>query len=74
MKQGHVESVAITEDVLAASLWTASGSRGLEQQVSSEPLWENLLKAVHSVIYESHNQNFSTMKIFVWIVQGAQIS
>jgi hypothetical protein len=32
MKLDHVESVAITEDVLAASLWTASGSRGLEQQ------------------------------------------
>ena len=74
MKQDHLESVAIPEAVLEASLWTASGSRGLEQHVSSASLRMNLVKAVHSVIYESHNQNFSTIKIFIWIVQDAQIS
>jgi hypothetical protein len=48
--------------VLEASLWTASDSRGLEQQVSSASII-----AVHSTIYESHNQNFSSIKTFVWI-------
>ena len=62
MKLDHVESVAIPEAVLEASLWTASGSRGLEQQVSSASLRMNLVKAVHSVTYEFYNQNISTIK------------
>ena len=57
-----------------ASLWIASGSRELERQVSSASLRMDLVKAAHSVICESQNQNFSTIKIFIWIVQGAQIS
>ena len=56
-----------------ASLWTASESRGLEQQVISASLRMNLVRAVRSVTYESHSKNFSTIKIFVRIVQGAQI-
>jgi hypothetical protein len=65
MKQDHLESVAIPEAVLEASIWTESESRGLEQQVSSASLSKNLVKAVHPVIYEYHNQNFSTIKISV---------
>jgi hypothetical protein len=69
-----MESVAIPEAVLDTSLWTSSGRWGLEQQFSSASLRMNLIKAVHSVIYESHNQNPNTIKRFVWIVQGAQMS
>ena len=68
MNQVHWESVAIPEAVLEASLWTASGSRGLEQQGIAVHLWMNLVRAANSGIYESYSQNFSTMKIFVWIV------
>jgi hypothetical protein len=57
-----VESVAVPEAVLEASLWRASTSSGLEQQVSSASLKINLVKAVHSVIHKSLNQNFSTIK------------
>ena len=67
---------------ISSNFWSCSGSKsldsirkqGLEQQVSSASLRTDLAKAVHSVTYESHNQNFNTVKIFVWNVQGAQIS
>jgi hypothetical protein len=45
MRQDHLESVAIPEAVLEASLWTASESRILEKQVSSASLRMNLVKA-----------------------------
>lgn len=46
MRKDHVESVAIPEAVLEANLWTESGSRELEQQVSSVTLRMNFVKAV----------------------------
>lgn len=55
--------MAVPEAVLKQQL--NQGAR----QVSSASLRMNLTKAVHSVIYESHNQIFSITKIFVWIVQ-----
>lgn len=56
------------------SLETASGSRELEQQVISVSLRMTLVRAAHSAMCESYNQNFNTTKIDVWIVQSAQIS
>ena len=53
------------------SLETASDERGLEQQVISVSLRMTLAKAVHSVIYDSHNQNVNIINIFIWISQGA---
>jgi hypothetical protein len=46
MRKDHVESVAIPEAVLQGSFWMVSGSRGLEQQVSSATLRMNLVKSV----------------------------
>ena len=46
MRKDHVISVTIPVAILEASLWTASGSRGLEQQVSSATLRVNLVKIV----------------------------
>jgi hypothetical protein len=51
--------------VMEVSLWTTSGSSGLEQQVGLAFQQMNLVRAVYSAIYESHNQNFSTIKMFV---------
>ena len=47
------------------------------KQVSPVSLRMNLVKAIHSVLNESHNQNISVIKmvkILIWIVQDAQIS
>jgi hypothetical protein len=74
MNQIHWESVATSEDVLEANLWTVSGSRGLEQQFASAFTRMSLVRAVNSIICEFYNQNFSTIKIFIWIVQDAQFS
>jgi hypothetical protein len=65
MRQDHLESVAIPEAVLEASIWTAPGKKVLEEKGSSASLKINLVKDVHSVIYESYKQNFCTIKIFV---------
>jgi hypothetical protein len=66
MRQDHLESVAIPEAVH----WTPSRSRRLEQQVISVSLRMNLAKAVYSLMYYSHNQNFRTIKICVWLGSG----
>ena len=74
MNQVHFESAAISETVLEASLWTAAGSRGLEQKVISASWRMNFARATNSAIYEFYSQNVSTVKLFIQIVPVVQIS
>ena len=72
MKQDALESIATLNLFWKLSV-DSNRKHGLKQQVASTSLRMNLVRAVRSVTYESHSKNFSTIKIFVRIVQGAQI-
>jgi hypothetical protein len=72
MKQGHLESSTIPEAILEEIVWKQLQEvEWLEQQVILAFRQMNLVRAVNSVICESHNQSFSTIEIFTWIIQGA---
>jgi hypothetical protein len=65
MNRSHWESPAIPEAVLEQ----VSGDSFRIQEVKTEGHFciseDDFVRAIHSVIYESYSQNFSTTKIFV---------
>jgi hypothetical protein len=65
MKRGHLESPAISEVVLEAIIWKQLQDVGGLNSRSFQHSGMNPAKAVHSVIYESHNQKFSSIKICI---------
>jgi hypothetical protein len=72
MARIHQESAVILEAVLEASLWkqrqVRQGARTGDQFSICEESCQSSILVLYFVIYEYYNQNFSSIRIFVWIV------